>query len=211
MPACQTIMSAQYESLKEKVSKLIRHNEALSLTTDMWTSLQMESYMTVTAHFIDGDWKAQNLVLETKQIEEARTGRNIGARLSEVAKRVSVVCDNEANMALCVETLKESHEWSEMQGVRCARHTLQLCINTALKQEPICHTVAEARHQNRSRSSKMSLSMNLLRMCLYIGSQHFQCWSDCWSNTGPLLQCRLTQTLPRVTEQTHMATELHSC
>ncbi len=110
--------------------------------------------MTVTAHFIDGDWKAQCLVLETKQMEEVHTGRNIAARLSEVAdtfeipeaKRVSVVCDNAANMALCVETLKESHEWSEMQGVRFAGHTLQLCINAALKQEPIWCSVAAARH-----------------------------------------------------------------
>ncbi len=110
--------------------------------------------MTVTAHFIDEDWKAQSLVLETKQMEESHTGRNIAAQLSEVAdafeipeaKRVSVVCDNAANMALCVETLKESHEWSEMQGVRCAGHTLQLCINAALKQEPIWCSVAAARH-----------------------------------------------------------------
>uniref|UniRef100_A0A8C4GRK4 HAT C-terminal dimerisation domain-containing protein n=1 Tax=Dicentrarchus labrax TaxID=13489 RepID=A0A8C4GRK4_DICLA len=135
VPARHTIMhalTAKYEGLKEKV-------------------LRMESYMTVTAHFIDGDWKAQSLVLESKQIEETHTGRNIAARLSEVAdtfeipeaKRVSVVCDNAANMALCVETLKESHEWPEMQ---CAGHTLQLCINAALKQEPICCAVAASRH-----------------------------------------------------------------
>lgn len=32
-----------------------------------------------------------------------------------------------------------------MKGVRCAGHTLQLCINSALKQDPICCTVAAAR------------------------------------------------------------------
>ncbi|XP_039535814.1 E3 SUMO-protein ligase ZBED1-like [Pimephales promelas] len=156
VPARHTItnaLTAKYEGLKDKVSALIQQSEALSLTTDMWTSLRMESYMTVTAHFIDGDWKAQSLVLETKQMEEAHTGINIAARLSEVAdtfgiqgKIVSVVCDNAANMTLCVETLKESHKWAEMQGVRCAGHTLQLCINAALKQDPICRAVAASRH-----------------------------------------------------------------
>lgn len=114
----------------------------------------MESHMTVTSHFIDEDWKAKSPVLETKQMEEAQTGRNIAARLSEVAdafkiaaeKRVSVLCDNAVNKALCVETLKESHAWLEMQGVRCARYMLQICINTALKQDPICSTVAAAYH-----------------------------------------------------------------
>ncbi len=32
-----------------------------------------------------------------------------------------------------------------MKGVHCAGHTLQLCINSALKQDPICCTVAAAR------------------------------------------------------------------
>lgn len=53
---------------------------------------------------------------------------------------------NAANMALCMETLKESDEWPDMQRIRCAGHTLQLCINTALKREPICHTVAAEQH-----------------------------------------------------------------
>ncbi|KAJ8346063.1 hypothetical protein SKAU_G00302560 [Synaphobranchus kaupii] len=126
-PARQTVMhalTAKYDGIKEKVLELIQHSEALNLTTDMWTSLRMESYMTVTAHVIDGDWKQQTLVLE------AHTGENIATRLSEVAdafgipgaKRVSVVCDNAANMALCMETLKESDEWPDVQGVRCVGH-----------------------------------------------------------------------------------------
>lgn len=34
----------------------------------------------------------------------------------------------------------------DVQSVRCARHTLQLCINAALEQEPICGTAAAAQH-----------------------------------------------------------------
>ena len=34
---------------------------------------------------------------------------------------MSVVVNNVANMELCMETLKESHEWFKMQGIwRCA-------------------------------------------------------------------------------------------
>ena len=45
----------------------------------MWTSLRMESYMTVTAHFIDENWKAKSLLLERGKKGEADTGRNIAA------------------------------------------------------------------------------------------------------------------------------------
>ena len=57
----------------------------------------MESYMTVTAHFIDEDWKAKSLVLETKQIEEAHTGTNIAVRLSEVADAFKVIAENKVS------------------------------------------------------------------------------------------------------------------
>lgn len=86
VPACETIMytlTTKYDELKGKVLELAQCSEALSLTTDMWTSFRMESYMTVTAHFIN--WKLQSLVLETKQMEEAHTGKNTATRLSEIA------------------------------------------------------------------------------------------------------------------------------
>ncbi|KAJ4932244.1 hypothetical protein JOQ06_010669 [Pogonophryne albipinna] len=62
-------------------------------------------------------------------------------------KRVAVVHDNASNMKLCTETLKkEPEKWGNVQGVYCSGHTLQLCINTALKQDRIRRTVAAARN-----------------------------------------------------------------
>ncbi|CAB1313520.1 unnamed protein product [Coregonus sp. 'balchen'] len=49
-------------------------------------------------------------------------------------------------MVLCADILEQEEEWADVKGVRCAGHTLQLCINTALRQDPICRTVAAARH-----------------------------------------------------------------
>lgn len=75
-------------------------------------------------------------------------------RLGEVAvtyeitgcKRIPVVHDNAANMVLCADILEQEEEWADIKEVRCAGQTLQLCINSALKQDPICRTVAAARH-----------------------------------------------------------------
>ena len=38
---------------------------SVALTTYIWTSMATEAYMTVTTHYIDPNWKLQNLVLET--------------------------------------------------------------------------------------------------------------------------------------------------
>lgn len=72
---------AKYDTMREVVMEQITESAAVSFTTDIWTSQQMEAYMTVTAHFvkddfITGDWRLQSFVLETKEMGESRTAAN---------------------------------------------------------------------------------------------------------------------------------------
>ena len=92
-------------------------------------------------------------VLETKEMAESHTAENIALRLSEVMdayaipgeKRVATVHDNASNMTLCLSMLTDNPSWGTGQSVRCAGHTLQLCINAALEEDPVCRTIAAAR------------------------------------------------------------------
>ncbi|KAK1903055.1 Zinc finger BED domain containing protein 1 [Dissostichus eleginoides] len=103
-------------------------------------------------------------------MEVNHTGVNIAEQLGEVAdafaipnyKRVAVVHDNASNMKLCTETLKkEPEKWGNVQGVYCSGHTLQPCINTALKQDKIRRTVSAARNLvgHLSKSAKASAAL----------------------------------------------------
>lgn len=71
---------------KERVKKEIADCSHVALTTDIWTSNAVESYITVTAHFIDKIWQLSTCVLLTKEMAERHTGRNIADRLTEMAK-----------------------------------------------------------------------------------------------------------------------------
>ncbi|KAI2660035.1 E3 SUMO-protein ligase ZBED1 [Labeo rohita] len=156
VPTRATVMDVvhtKYLSIRSDIYMAIQDCEAVSFTTDIWTSLQMEAYLTVTSHFITGDWRLESFVLETKKIEDSHTADHIARELTEIicewdipsSKIVSVVHDNAANMVACTNQLVQQPRWGKMKGVRCAGHTLQLCINSALKQDPICRTVAAAR------------------------------------------------------------------
>ncbi|KAJ4934524.1 hypothetical protein JOQ06_007317 [Pogonophryne albipinna] len=143
-------MSLKFSDHRDQIVTQIENSTAVSFTTDIWTSVRMEAYMAVTCHFITREWKLRNFVLETKVMEVNHTGVNIAEQLGEVAdtfaipnyKREAVVHDNASNMKLCTETLKkEPEKWGNVQGVYCSGHTLQLCINTALKQDRIRRTV----------------------------------------------------------------------
>lgn len=101
-PKRETVMhevNTKYTSTRAEISKLINKCEAVSITTDIWTSLQMEAYLTVTAHFTTEDWYLECFVLETKKMEESHTAEHISQTLTEITsdwdipglKRVSVV------------------------------------------------------------------------------------------------------------------------
>ncbi|BAT89394.1 hypothetical protein VIGAN_06034100, partial [Vigna angularis var. angularis] len=46
---------------------LSKQCERVCLTTDTWTSIQNLNYMSLTAHFIDNDWKLQKKILNFSQ------------------------------------------------------------------------------------------------------------------------------------------------
>ena len=99
----------------------------VALTTKNWTSSTLDSYLTVTVHFIDKLWQM------CTELGERHTGINIADRLTKMAKewdiphkRISaIVHDNAANAVLGAELTDWPH-------FGCVVHTLQLCIKSGL-------------------------------------------------------------------------------
>jgi hypothetical protein len=50
------------------------------ITTDCWTSQQQDGYMTITAHFIDGDWKLHKKIISFCMVK-GHKGDDIGKKL----------------------------------------------------------------------------------------------------------------------------------
>ena len=128
----------KFEACKDKLKKCLEA-EALSmaLTTDIWTSMATEEYMTVTAHYIDPNLKLQNFVLETLPFPERHTGVNVAEKLKGVGERwgithkvIIVNHDQGSNMEAAMEILTEECNW---QSLACSAHRLQLCILAGLK------------------------------------------------------------------------------
>ena len=64
-----------YEVEKKKVSTLLKSTNKVSVTTDIWKSInQKVSYMVVTSHFIDSNWKLQKRVLNFCDIPPPHSG-----------------------------------------------------------------------------------------------------------------------------------------
>ncbi len=53
---------------KAKVEEGLSTAESIAITTDGWTSRATDSYMTITAHYITGNWQIANHVLQTRPV-----------------------------------------------------------------------------------------------------------------------------------------------
>lgn len=117
----------------------------VALTTDLWTSPNMEPYITVTAHYIIATWELKSKVLCTTLMPERHTAPNIAGRLSEIIEEwgISVFCtvhDNASNMNLAIELCEMCPK-----DLGCSGHTLQLAIKSGLALPDVAKSVDAAR------------------------------------------------------------------
>lgn len=66
-----------HDHLKQKVASQIDSATAVALTSDCWTSRAQDSYITVTAHTLDSEWKSQAFTLAMEAMQEWHMGENI--------------------------------------------------------------------------------------------------------------------------------------
>ena len=134
------------EVLKERLKN---ETKFITLTTDIWTSMATESYITVTAHYIDGNWELQAFVLETMPFPDRHTGINIADKLKGLAERWGIMDnvrmvshDQGSNIKAAMEILHEECNW---KSLCCAAHCLQLCISAGFSISAIDRLLSAAK------------------------------------------------------------------
>lgn len=103
----------------------------MAITTDCWTALTTESYVTITCHYIDEYWKVNSAVLFTQSMPGRHTADNLTAKLVDAVEtwglsgKVSAcVHDNARNIVAANSPGRVS--WD---SIPCFAHTLQLAVN----------------------------------------------------------------------------------
>ena len=88
---CRTTITTRIEEMHKKSvnkSQELLKNEDVTFTTDNWTSIANEGYITTTSHFINAIFEMHARVLSTVGMPERHTGKNIADRLVECAKHL---------------------------------------------------------------------------------------------------------------------------
>ena len=186
------------ESLLEILSSTDVH---VAITTDSWTSRAVQSYLTVTAHYITSDWKLESKVLKTCEMSERHTALNIAEKLRDSRsewkideERVSaIVHHNASNITLAVQNLG----W---QSMPCFAYTLQLAVNNGLEVSQINRLVSIARktvggfkHSSLAmtalKEKQQQLSVPQHHLIQDVATRWNSTWKGYMNNVGPSTQC----------------------
>ncbi|CAJ1052271.1 zinc finger BED domain-containing protein 1 [Xyrichtys novacula] len=135
--ALKAMVEAKHEAAKEKAKAKLEKVAAVSLTSDMWTSINMDAYLAVTCHFVDERTRLSSVLLGVQVFPQSHTAENIArvkASLMEewgITNKVTcMVTDGAPNMVACGRELKLRHHI-------CIAHTLNLIVKKALEQSPV--------------------------------------------------------------------------
>ncbi|XP_020229505.1 zinc finger BED domain-containing protein RICESLEEPER 2 [Cajanus cajan] len=133
---------SERENLKEFISQ---NCQRVCLTTDTWTSSQNLSYMCLTAHFIDNNWKLQKKVLNFCQVT-SHTGKTMAKKVEHCLSKwglnrvLTLTVDNASSNDVGIQYLKKRLiSWNSlvMKGdyihMRCCAHILNLIVKEGFK------------------------------------------------------------------------------
>jgi len=131
-----TLIPEMYAKVKEKVTSLIKEQGHVSITTDLWSSIAQDSYLSLTAHFINSNHERQQACLHAVPFDGSHTGERIASMITNclqawgIAEKLHVVVrDNGSNF---VAGLREGN----VPNIPCLVHTLQLVVKDDCLAQP---------------------------------------------------------------------------
>lgn len=139
---------AAYEDHKLALFDVLKSsNSRVSLTADMWTSIQNLGYLCVTCHYIDNEWKLQKRIIKFALVPTPHDGITMFSEMLKAIqewhienKLFSVTLDNASVNDTMMTHLKTNLVGKTMlpcDGVllhfRCAAHIFNLIVQDGLK------------------------------------------------------------------------------
>ena len=94
------VINPMFQETKEHIRKELKKCKNIGLTTDAWTSIVQQSFITVTAHIIDDDFKLVSYVLDTQEIKERHTSENLLHHLHTVLKDYDIQVGDQHQITL---------------------------------------------------------------------------------------------------------------
>ena len=170
----RTIIPNKYTSVKASVLGSLSAATHCSLTTDLWTGCHRRAYMSVTVHYITSEWEMKHHSLQTREMEERHTAKNLAVELQAVLKEWGLECkaygcttDNASNITNAIQ----NH--MSLVHLPCIGHTLQLSIERGLQVSSIARVLGRCKKlaQQFHKSTQLTWTLHNHNILLTLDSQ----------------------------------------
>ena len=166
----ETVIPRMYAKTKDALVHSLKSAERVALTCDCWTSRNTVSYLTITCHHIDEEWRLAASVLQTRAVETSHTASNLADLLAEAIeewgisdKKPTLVTDNAANIVKAVHLMGRFH-------MGCFAHLLNLASQAGIKTPAIARLLGRVRrivgffHRSPTASHSLKDKQQLLQL-----------------------------------------------
>ncbi|KAH9762813.1 hypothetical protein KPL70_000946 [Citrus sinensis] len=153
MPSRRTISRDVMDMFLEEKgilkSLICKNKQRVSLTTDIWTSVQNMSYMVIISHFIDSDWCLHRKIISFSIMEDHK-GKSIGKKIEAcllewgIERVCAIIVDNASGNDVAIDYVKNQMlMWKNVDAlvlrgdymhVCCCAHILNLIVTGELKE-----------------------------------------------------------------------------
>uniref|UniRef100_A0A7C9EH65 hAT-like transposase RNase-H fold domain-containing protein n=1 Tax=Opuntia streptacantha TaxID=393608 RepID=A0A7C9EH65_OPUST len=148
---CKADVFKLYQKGKSKVMDLLSYSPSrISLTSDFWSCMTSDSYMCITVHFVDKDWKFRDFILSFSCFPPPHNGLFISDKFTKLLgengwniehKLMAITLDNATNNVTFVNsymTKLVSRGALPLRGrffrIRCAAHVINLIVKAGLEE-----------------------------------------------------------------------------
>lgn len=69
-------------NVEDKIKNELQNVKSVVCTTDGWSSIAQNSYISLTAHIIDNQWSPKSFTLATQEMTERHTAVNLAKNLT---------------------------------------------------------------------------------------------------------------------------------
>ncbi|XP_014907970.1 zinc finger BED domain-containing protein 1-like [Poecilia latipinna] len=149
LPIRKTIkqmVAKKFEEEQERVKMEVQQAVAVSITADMWTSVNMEAYLALTCHYINENLQLCTSVLGVKYFPQSHTADNLAQVTRDIMEDWTItnkvrclVTDAAPNM---IASARQLVIWHSI----CIAHTLNLLVRKSCDQIP---TLTSIRQKSR--------------------------------------------------------------
>jgi tRNA (cytidine32/guanosine34-2'-O)-methyltransferase len=128
----RNLVEAKDRLLQEHLPKVV----GAAFTSDIWSSRGQHSYLSLTMHFVDGNWRLHNLVMGVKHLQDpSHTGQVIAEKIDSMLEEIPLpseatitfTTDGASSMAKAMRESPLVHD-----HLVCICHTISNCLQEAL-------------------------------------------------------------------------------